>query len=157
MRKVFQNDDGDRAVLRFDSPGKYKAVRLPYAGVPPQPQQRGTAQVSAPAGGANFSAIALLPDSASTSVRSLLSTLDVTALANSRAWRALKPAGLELALPKFKVESSASLKQPLQTLGVVDAFNARAAQFGRLSNTSTFVSDVVRGGDVRLAAQFHAG
>ncbi len=50
---------------------------------------------------------------------------------------------LDLFLPKFKVDSSLSLVAALEGLGVREAFDDTNANFSRLSEDPTFISDVL--------------
>lgn len=47
-------------------------------------------------------------------------------------------------LPKFRYEVSNQLKQPLQGMGLTDAFQANTADFSSASQEPVFLSDVIQ-------------
>ena len=102
----------------------YQAVRLPYLDD-------------------HLSMYVFLPDTNS-SPENLLSVL------NGDNWRRIIKPGFSdrwgtLVLPKFKLNYSVELKEPLQSLGIKTAFDANSADFsGISSNSSLCISSVVQ-------------
>jgi serpin B len=59
---------------------------------------------------------------------------------------------LQLRLPKFSIAGeSVSLKKPLETLGMVDAFEEKRADFSGISGERLWISDVVHKAFVKVA------
>jgi serpin B len=55
----------------------------------------------------------------------------------------LTRSGVELALPRFAVETGSSLVPLLRALGMIDAFDENRADFSRISRTFLYIKDVV--------------
>lgn len=93
-------------------------------------------------GGDSF--VALLPK-AGTTPEQLLASLD------GKGWQQLlipkENSVVHLTLPKFETEFSASLKKPLQAMGIRDAFNFETADFsaiGTANGEPLYISDVLQ-------------
>ncbi|HMD54211.1 MAG TPA: serpin family protein, partial [Phycisphaerae bacterium] len=102
----------------------YQAVRLPYLDD-------------------NLSMYVFLPDTNS-SPKNLLNIL------NGDKWRRITKPGFsdrygKLVLPKFKLNYSVELKEPLQSLGIKAAFGANSADFSGInSRTNLYISGAVQ-------------
>jgi serine protease inhibitor len=97
----------------------YQAVRLPYEGE-------------------NLAMYVFLPD-ANSSPERLLSIM------NGDVWRRITKPGFvredgDLELPKFKIEYSIELAQPLRELGMKTAFDADKANFSGISSEPLYIS-----------------
>lgn len=139
MRKEFDED----SLLTAQVPGKFKAVRLPYRS-------------------GNFSAIAVLPDSATTKPEPLLPILMPGSAGSSvfaplgvgsrrytpgkdSTWQ--RSGRLAVVMPRFKLRARMSLVDPLKKMGVQAAFSDSAADFSRADadpRAPFYVSDVVQ-------------
>jgi serpin B len=94
--------------------------------------------------GGRFELVIVLPDSGA----------EVSAVAKGlsdtlwRGWlRETRPTQLELALPRFKLETDMSLKADLEAMGMTDAFDPRLADLGGMfasGTPSTFLSEVIQ-------------
>lgn len=103
------------------SGGKAQIIRLPYAS-------------------GKFSAIVAVPENNS-ALNALMHNSDWSELIKD-SYRA-NGEEVKLRLPKFKTNSSASLKSVLTKLGIQDAFNARAANFSAMDpSNNTMIEDV---------------
>jgi serine protease inhibitor len=101
----------------------YQAVRLPYQGD-------------------NLAMYIFLPDAGSSPERLLQ-------LMNGDTWQRITKPGFadeegDLELPKFKMEYSVELAQPLQELGMKTAFDSGKANFSGISPEPLFISDAVQ-------------
>jgi serine protease inhibitor len=93
---------------------------------------------SLPYGSGETSLVVFLPGPAST----LAHFLAQLTLQNWERWlEQMEPARLDLALPRFKLESEAELSRPLAALGMEIAFTP-AAEFGEMCHGEAFISKV---------------
>jgi serpin B len=100
---------------------RFQAVRLPY-------------------GGGRISMVIVLPRSGRT-LDSLASELTTGEWSD---WMtSMSAATVDLTVPRFHIEYAAGLVDALKSIGVTDAFEGRRADFGPMSETPMFVSDVV--------------
>lgn len=107
--------------IPFTSGDGYQVVELPYAG--------GTAAMTI-----------LVPDEGR--LYEFESKLDAEKL--YEILNAMRPASIQLGLPKFQFESQFSLPDQLSALGMTDAFDPNLADFsGMTDNRELFVSDVI--------------
>ncbi|MGI6250902.1 MAG: serpin family protein [Anaerolineaceae bacterium] len=98
----------------------YKAIELPYYG-------RG------------YSMVVIMPDK----LQAYMDQLDAAQL--NDLLKSLSNQKVRLAMPKFKIESSLGLVQPLQEIGVTDLFDSDAADLSGMSGTrDLFVSGVLQ-------------
>ena len=99
----------------------YQAVRLPYMGD-------------------DLAMYVFLPDPGSSPVKLLQ-------IMNGDKWRNVTMPGFSeqegtVVLPKFKLENSLELNQPLEALGMKEAFNQRQADFSGMFNDPHHISEV---------------
>ena len=67
--------------------------------------------------------------------------------------RRLRPRAVELSLPRFHLALTASLKAPLQALGMTDAFRPGVADFSRIASVPLNVGQVEHAADFSLDEQ----
>jgi serine protease inhibitor len=99
----------------------YQAVRLPYMG-------------------GDLAMYVFLPDSGS-------SPANLLQIMNGDKWRRVTMPGFSehdgfVVLPKFKMENTLELNQPLEALGMKTAFDAKKANFSGMFNDQHFISEV---------------
>ena len=112
--------------LRLSSGADYRAVEMPYASE-------------------QFSMLILVPDD----LASFESQLSASVI--DEAVSGLHSALVDLALPRFVLQSTMSLRRVLQELGMTRAFHAGEADLGGIDRTHhLFLSDVVHHADLRV-------
>jgi serine protease inhibitor len=113
---------------RREVPAMHQRERMPYA------QARGWRMVTLPGEG-EVVADVLLPDGD-------LTRPDAATL--TRLYDSAAPAEVDLILPRFRVETSARLNDPLRALGIGTAFDAQRADFsGITKDQRIFIDQVV--------------
>lgn len=103
----------------YTETGDFQAVRLPY-------------------GNGRLGMVVLLPKAGKTATVQSQLTADTWKQWNQQLSK--RPGTLKL--PKFKLEYSSDLNDPLAALGMEIAFDPERADFGRLSEAQTFISEV---------------
>ena len=123
-------------------PTMRQVQRMPYAAA------GGWRMVTLPTAAADVVVDVFLPDAE-------LGEIDAGAL--TRLYDAAAPVQVDLALPKFRVESAATLNGPLGGLGVVTAFDPDEADFSGITPERTCVSKIVHRAVLRLDEQGFEG
>lgn len=115
-----------RQTLRLSSGAGYRAAEVPYASE-------------------QFSLLILVPDDMS----AFESALDASVI--DEAVSGLHSTLVDLALPRFSLQSTMSLRSVLQALGMTRAFHQGQADLGGIDSTHRlFLSDVVHHADLRV-------
>ena len=115
-----------RQTLRLSRGADYRAIELPYAAE-------------------QFSMLILVPDDLASFEAQL------TASVIDEAVDGLQSTVVDLALPRFALQSTMSLRAVLQELGMTRAFHAGQADLGGIDRTHhLFLSDVVHHADLRV-------
>ncbi|XP_069695710.1 leukocyte elastase inhibitor-like isoform X2 [Periplaneta americana] len=105
--------------------------------------------ISLPFEGDRFSTLVILPDEVD-GLSALVEGITGDTLFNiigslNKTW----PTEINLSFPKFKLESTLNLVEPLQKLGVQDLFTIQA-QLGGISKEAVYVSDVVQKAEMEV-------
>jgi serpin B len=129
----------------YQSPGSPRNVPTMHAKLSVRYARAERVQLAyLPYRGSRFEMVIVLPDSGvevATVAKELSDTQWESWLARSA------PTELEVALPRFKLETNMSLKGDLEALGITDAFDPTLADLGTMfasGTPSTFLSDVVQ-------------
>lgn len=93
--------------------------------------------VAVPYQGNELELVAIMP--ASGSFDAFVASLDAATV--TRITDELERAAVDLSFPKLTIDAKVPLKQRLQTLGMVQAFEPASADFSALSDTDIYISD----------------
>jgi serpin B len=118
----------------------HRALMLPYA------QADGYQAVELPYEGGRYAMLIIVPDAGR--FNEIDASLDAARLDDIEA--ALTPAERLIGLPKFELEEPVSLKNILQSLGMVDAFDTTADFTGMRAEGGLYVGDVLHKAFVKV-------
>lgn len=138
MSRSFKTRDlqGTQTIRYADMEGQYRAVRMPYKG------------------STGLVAIFVLPDKSFKSINDAAVKITGEAVLSKKNWVSLFDIStLSVSLPRFKVSvSQLDLTKTLQspTIGITAAFDAKVADFSKISDTPLFVTKVMQSAVVQV-------